>query len=119
MNPSDGFRFRHSFSAQKQMADIAFSLLRLRAETPAGEWVDEHFAGSYERAWDRARSLAGAQAHDDVLLSALNLADVLLDFLVAATGIEKSEWLTRLHTDYIDPIDPEGTGVWSTRQLRL
>ena len=110
---------RNSYAAQKQMAELAFALLRIQADTPAGEWVDEHFRTEYQDVWERARSLAGDDAAEDLFLSVLTQAHVLLAYLVAATGISEAEWLDRMHADYVDRIPPSGTGVWGPHELKL
>jgi len=86
------FPLRTSDAAQEQMAEPAFSLLRLQAETPAGAWVDQHFRTEYQAVWERARSLAGESADEDLFLSELTHAHVLL---------------------------ASGTGVWGPRGLGL
>lgn len=112
--------FRTSYAAQKQMAALAFDLLRMQAATPAGEWVDEHFDGEYREILEQARSLAGREeAPEDLFLTMLTLAHVLLSYLVAATGISESEWLDRVRADYVDRIPSSGTGVWGPHELRL
>jgi hypothetical protein len=113
------FPLRTSYAAQKQMAQLAFDLLRLQAITPAGEWVDERFGHEYRAVWERARSLAGEEATEDLFLSLLTHAHVLLAYLVAATGISEAEWLDRMQADYVDRIPSSGTGVWGPRELRL
>ncbi|WP_137161205.1 hypothetical protein [Blastococcus sp. CCUG 61487] len=110
---------RNSYAAQKQMAELAFSLLRMQADTPAGVWVDEHFRTEYREIWERASSLAGESAAEALLLTVLTHAHVLLAYLVAATGISEVEWLDRLRADYVDRIPASGTGVWGPRTLRL
>jgi hypothetical protein len=115
----DRFAFRNSYAAQKEMAELAFSLLTLRADTPPGSWVDDHDGDSYRAVREKARALAGTAADEDLFLSVLNLGDALLRLLVAATGMEPEVWLARLHQDYIAPIDPEGTGVWDARELSV
>jgi hypothetical protein len=119
MHTSDDFAFRTSYAGQKQMAELALSLLTMRADTPAGEWVDDHFGTDYEKVWTDARSLAGGEADDDLFLSVLNLADVLLRLLVAATEVEQASWLARVRANYIDPIDSRGTGVWGPHELEV
>jgi hypothetical protein len=113
------FPLRTSYGAQKQMAELAFDLLRLQAATPAGEWVDERFGAEYRQVWERARSLAGEEAAEDLFLTLLNHAHVLLAYLVAATGISEVEWLERVRADYVERIPPRGTGVWGPHELRL
>lgn len=118
MTTSD-VQFRNSFAAQKQMTELAFSLVTMRANTPAGKWVDDSFGSSYQEVWARARSLAGDEAGEDMLMCVLNLADGLLRFLEGATGMEQQEWLSRMHKEYIEPIDASGTGVWSAPELDI
>jgi hypothetical protein len=101
------------------MAELAFALLRMQADTPAGAWVDEHFSTEYREVWDRARSLAGDDAAEDLFLTVLTQAHVLLAYLVAATGIDEGEWLDRIKADYVDRIPSSGTGVWGPHELRL
>jgi hypothetical protein len=101
------------------MAQLAFDLLRLQAITPAGEWVDERFGHEYRAVWERARSLAGEEATEDLFLTLLTHAHVLLAYLVAATGISEAEWLDRMQADYVDRIPSSGTGVWGPHELRL
>jgi hypothetical protein len=113
------FPLRTSYAAQKQMAELAFALLRIQAATPADEWVDEHFSGEYREIWERARSLAGEKAAEDLFLAVLTQAHVLLAYLVAATGISEAEWLDRMRSDYVDRIPSSGEGVWGPRGLRL
>jgi hypothetical protein len=113
------FPLRTSYAAQKQMAELAFSLLRLQADTPAGAWVDQHFPTEYQGVWERARSLAGESADEDLFLSVLTHAHVLLAYLVAATGITEAEWLDRMKADYVDRIPSSGTGVWGPHELAL
>ena len=113
------FSFRSSYAAQKQMAELAFALLRIQADTPAGEWVDERFRREYEDVRERARAMAGDDAAEDLLLSVLTQAHVLLAYLVAATGISEAEWLDRMRADYVDCIPSSGTGVWGPHELRL
>jgi hypothetical protein len=113
------FPLRTSYAAQKQMSEVAFDLLRMQAATPAGEWVDEHFGSEYRAAWERARSLAGEQVTEDLFLTVLTHAHVLLAYLVAATGISETEWLDRMHADYVERIPSSGTGVWGPHELRL
>jgi hypothetical protein len=108
-----------STAAQKQMAEHAFSLLTLRPDTPPGEWVDEHRDPRYAAVREQARALAGERAEDDVLLSVLNLADVLPRYLVAATGIDHDAWLARVHDETSPPIDRDRTGVRGPRQPAL
>jgi len=50
------FSLRSFYAAQKQMAELAFSLLRMQAGAPAGEWVDEHFRTEYQEVRERDRS---------------------------------------------------------------
>ena len=113
------FSFRNSYAAQKQMAELGFALLRIQADTPAGEWVDERFRREYQDVWERARSLAGDDAAEDLLLIVLAQAHVLLAYLVAATGISEAEWLDRMRADYVDRIPSSGTGVWGPHELKL
>jgi hypothetical protein len=113
------FSLRNSYAAQKQMSELGFTLLRMQADTPAGEWVDEHFRTEYQEVRERARSLAGDDAAEDVLLTVLTHAHVLLAYLVAATGIGEGEWLDRMKADYVDRIPSSGTGVWGPHELRL
>ena len=121
------FSLKTSYAAQKQMAELAFALLQVQAATPAGEWVDERFGGEYREVWERARSLAGEEAAEDLVLALLTHAHVLLAYLVAATGIGEAEWLDRIRSDYVDRIRSDyvdripssGTGVWGPRELRL
>jgi glycine/serine hydroxymethyltransferase len=119
MTGSGDFSFRTSYAAQKQMAELAFALVRMQADTPAGEWVDEHFGNEYRQIWERARSLAGEKADEDLFLALLTHTHVLLAYLVAATGISEAEWLDRLRSDYVDRIPSDGEGVWGPRGLRL
>jgi hypothetical protein len=119
MTRTADFSLRNSYAAQKQMAELAFSLLRMQADTPAGEWVDEHFRTGYREIWERARSLAGEDAGEALFLTVLTHAHVLLAYLVAATGISEAEWLDRMRADYIDRIPSSGTGVWGPHDLRL
>src|SRR6478672_3605986 len=104
------FSLRNSYAAQKQMAELAFSLVRMQADTPAGEWVDQHFPTEYRDVRERARSLAGDEAAEDLFLTVLTHAHVLLAYLVAATGIDEVEWLDRMKTDYVDRIRRAGPG---------
>jgi hypothetical protein len=113
------FPLRNSYAAQKQMAQMAFALLLLQAATPAGEWVDERFGDEYREVWEDARSLAGEETAEDLFLSLLTHAHVLLAYLVAATGIGEAEWLDRMRADYVDRIPSSGTGVWGPHELRL
>jgi hypothetical protein len=113
------FSLRNSYAAQKQMAQLAFALLRMQAATPGGEWVDDRFGGEYREVWERARSLAGEEAAEDLFLTLLTHAHVLLAYLVAATGISEAEWLDRMRVDYVDRIPCSGTGVWGPHELRL
>ncbi len=113
------FPLRNSYAAQKQMSELAFTLLRMQADTPAGEWVDEHFRTEYQEVRARTRSLAGDDEAEDLLLTVLTQAHVLLAYLVAATGIPEVEWLDRLKADYVDRIPSSGTGVWGPHQLGL
>jgi hypothetical protein len=101
------------------MAELAFTLLRVQADTPAGEWVDGRFGTEYQGVWERARSLAGDDAAEDLLLTVLTHAHVLLAYLVAATGIGEAEWLDRMKADYVDRIPSSGTGVWGPHELAL
>jgi len=39
MESHPGFRFRSSSDAQRRMAERALTLLRLRADTPPGQWL--------------------------------------------------------------------------------
>ena len=119
MTRTPDFSLRTSYAAQKQMTELAFSLLRLQAATPAGEWVDEHFRAEYQEVWARARSLAGQDATEGLFLTVLTHAHVLLAYLVAATGIGEAEWLDRMKADYVDPIPSSGTGVWGPHELGL
>jgi len=113
------FSLRNSYAAQKQMADLAFSLVRMQADTPAGDWVDEHFPNEYREVRQRARTLAGDDAAEDLLLTVLTQAHVLLAYLVSATGIDEVEWLDRMKADYVDRIPSSGTGVWGPHELGL
>lgn len=113
------FPLRTSYAAQRQMAQLAFDLLRVQAATPAGEWVDEHFGDEYHDVWERARCLAGVEATEDLFLTVLTHAHVLLAYLVAATAISEDEWLDRMHADYVDRIPSSGTGVWGPHELWL
>ena len=119
MTRTADFSLRNSYAAQKQMAELGFSLLRMQADTPAGEWVDEHFGREYQEVRERARSLAGEEAAEDLFLTLLTHAHVLLSYLVAATGISEAEWLDRMRADYVDRIPSSGTGVWGPHELRL
>ena len=119
MTRTADFPLRNSYAAQKQMAQLAFALLRLQAATPAGEWVDERFGNEYREVWERARALAGEEAAEDLFLSLLTHAHVLLSYLVAATGISEAEWLDRMHADYVERIPSSGTGVWGPHELKL
>ena len=49
----------------------------------------------------------------------LTHAQVLLAYLVPATGISEGEWLDRMRADYVDRIPSSGTGVWGPHELRL
>jgi hypothetical protein len=111
--------FRKSYAAQKQLAELAFALLRVQAATPAGEWVDERFGDEYREVRERARSLVGEESAEGLLLTLLTHSHVLLAYLVAATGISEEEWLDRMRADYIDRIPSSGTGVWGPHELRL
>ena len=113
------FPLRTSYGAQKQMAQLAFDLLRMQAATPAGEWVDQRFENEYREVWVRARSLAAADAAEDLLLTVLTHAHVLLAYLAAATEVSEDGWLDRLHADYVDRIPSSGTGVWGPHELWL
>jgi hypothetical protein len=113
------FSLRNSYAAQKQMTELAFTLLRMQAATPAGEWVDEHFSREYQEVRERARSAAGDDAAEDMFLTVLTHAHVLLAYLVAATGIAEAEWLDRMKADYVDRIPSSGTGVWGPHELWL
>ena len=119
MTRTADFPLRTSYAAQRQMTQLAFALLQLQAQTPAGEWVDERFGGEYREVWERARSLAGEEAADDLFLTVLTHAHVLLAYLVAATGISEAEWLDRMRADYVDRIPSSGTGVWGPHELKL
>ena len=119
MTRTGEFSLRNSYAAQKQMADLAFSLVRMQAATPAGEWVDDRFGREYREVWERARSLAGEEAGEDLFLTVLTQAHVLLAYLVAATGISEAEWLDRMKADYVDRIPSSGTGVWGPHELGL
>ena len=119
MTRTADFSLRNSYAAQKQMAELAFSLLRMEADTPAGEWVDEHFRNEYREVWQRVRTLAGDDAAEDLLLTVLTQAHVLLAYLVAATGIDEAEWLDRMKAHYVHRIPSSGTGVWGPRELGL
>ena len=118
MTRTADFSLRNSYAAQKQMAELAFSLVRMQADTPAGEWVDERFRTEYREVLERVRSLAGDDAAEDLLLTVLTHAHVLLAYLVAATGISEAEWLDRMRADYVDRIPSSGTGVWGPHELR-
>jgi hypothetical protein len=113
------FPLKNSYAAQKQMSEVAFTLLRIQANTPAGEWVDEHFGKEYQEVWERARALAGDDAAEDLFLTVLTHAHVLFAYLVAATGISEAEWLDRVKRDYVDRIPSSGNGVWGPHELRL
>lgn len=113
------FSFRTSYAAQKDMAELAFALLRMQAATPAGERVDEHFSREYRNVRERASALAGRGAADGLLLAALTQSEVVLAYLVAATGVDDTEWLDRMRSDYVARIPDSGTGVWTPRELRL
>ena len=119
MTRTADFSLRNSYAAQKQMAELAFSLVRMQADTPAGEWVDEYFRTEYQEVVERARSLAGDEAAEALLLTVLTHVHVLLAYLVAATGIDEVEWLDRMKADYVDRIPSSGTGVWAPRELGL
>lgn len=119
MTRTADFPLRSSYAAQKQMAQLAFALLRLQAATPAGEWVDERFGDEYREARERARALAGEEAAEDLFLTLLTHAHVLLAYLVAATGISEAEWLDRMQADYVERIPSSGTGVWGPHELQL
>jgi hypothetical protein len=119
MTRTTDFSLRNSYAAQRQMAELAFSLVRMQADTPAGEWVDEHFRAEYREVWERARSLAGDDAAEGLFLTVLTHAHVLLAYLVAATGIGEAEWLDRMKADYVDLIPSSGTGVWGPHELGL
>ncbi len=119
MTRTTDFSLRNSYAAQRQMAELAFALVRMQADTPAGEWVDEHFRTEYQEVRERARSLAGDEAAEDLLLTVLTHAHVLLAYLVAGTGIDEVEWLDRMKTDYVDRIPSSGAGVWGPHELRL
>ena len=119
MTRTTDFPLRSSYAAQKQMAQLAFTLLRLQAATPAERWVDEQFGEEYREVWERARSLAGEEAAEDLFLTLLTQAHVLLSYLVASTGISEAEWLDRMRADYVDRIPSSGTGVWGPHELRL
>ena len=71
MTRTADFSLRNSYAAQKQMAQLGFALLRMQADTPAGEWVDERFGAEYREVWKRARSLAGDDAAEDLFLTLL------------------------------------------------
>jgi hypothetical protein len=113
------FSFRTSYAAQKITAELAFALLRMQAATPADEWVDEHFPREYREVRERAASLAGHDAADDLLLAALIQSEVVLAYLTAATGLDEAEWLDRIGTDFVGHIPSSGIGVWGPRELRL
>ena len=117
MTGTADFPLWNSGATQRRMAELAFALLRMQAVTPAGEWVDERFAGEYREIRDRARSLAGEAAAEDLFLSLLT--HVLLSDLVAATGIREAEWLDRMRADCDDRVPSSGTGVWGPHELRL
>jgi hypothetical protein len=119
VHTSDEFAFRSGHAAQKEMAELAFSLLTMRANTPPGSWVDDEFADAYRGVRAEARSLAGREADEDLFLSVLNLSETLLRYLAAATGIGQDQWLARLHEHYIEPIDVAGVGVWGPRELEI
>ena len=113
MTRTADFSLRNSYAAQKQMAELAFSLLRMKADTPPAS------GSEYQEVRERARSLAGDGAAEDLFLTVLTHAHVLLAYLVAATGIGEAEWLDRMRADYVDRIPSSGTGVWGPHELRL
>ena len=101
--------FRHTYAGQQRMAELAFSILTMRANTAGGQWVDDAYGDTYRQVWTEARSLAGDEADEAMFLSMLNLADHLLALPVATTGLPHGEWLRRLRAAYIDR-DEDGTG---------
>lgn len=113
------FPLRSSYAAQEQVAEPASRSLQLQAATPGGERADEHLGAEYREVWDRAPSLAGEDAPEDLLLTVLTHAHVLLAYLVAATGIGEAGWLDRLRADCVDRVPSTGTGVRGPHDLRL
>jgi hypothetical protein len=67
----------------------------------------------------RSPSLPGDAAAEDLFLTVLTHAHVLLAYLVAATGISEVEWPDRMKADYVDRIPSSGTGVWGPHELGL
>jgi hypothetical protein len=101
--------FRHTYAGQQRMAELAFSILTMRANTSGGQWVDDAYGDTYRQVWTEARSLAGDEADEAMFLAMLNLADHLLALLVATTGVQHAEWLRRLRAEHIDR-DGHGRG---------
>ena len=108
MAGSDDSEFRHTYAGQTRITELAFSILTMRVNTGGGEWIEDAYGETYRQVWSEARSLAGDEAEEAMFLSMLNLADRLLAYLVAATGIDHDEWLRRLRAEYIDPHRGDG-----------
>jgi hypothetical protein len=103
--------FRHTYAGQQRMAELAFSILTMRANTSGGQWIDDAYGDTYGQVWTEARSIAGDEADEAMFLSMLNLADHLLGLLVATTGVQHAEWLRRLRAQHMDRDGGEaGTG---------
>jgi hypothetical protein len=119
MESHQGFRYRSSCDAQRQMAELALTPLRLRADSPPGQWVDEPDGATYEGVQDQARAGRRLGPGGPPAVPPEPERRPARVPRGRATGIQQEVWLDRVHTDYIAPVDPDGIGVWGAEELAL
>lgn len=90
------------------VAAWAFSLLTMRANTPAGEWLPADFEQAYQDGWREVVDEVGeSEANDEVVLDLVNMANLLLDELAELSGQPKAIWLTASRENYLNTGDSE------------
>jgi hypothetical protein len=100
----------NSFAGQRKMASLALAVLTMRADTPAGEWLESTYGSTYFDIWHEARDLAGDEADEDMFLNMLNFAATLLDYLEDETGRASAHWIERIRHEYIESIEGDDEG---------
>lgn len=86
-------------------ARFALSVLTMRVDSPAGDWLASDYEQIYLDRWAELHAEHGDEADEDVFLNLLNIAEYLLGRLVEATGREPAYWLTEVRRDYVDTMD--------------
>jgi hypothetical protein len=84
-------------------ARYALSLLTMRVNAPADEWLPPDFEREYEAGWaDLEAQLGSEMANEGVVLVLMHMAALLMRELNAATGKPFGHWLQILREEYVN-----------------